>query len=356
MEDTPDRSTRRTSTQESATQRPRTGASTATSADDPELSVVVVTYNEADRVAACLESILECCRDRPATEVILVDSNSTDETVEIACEYPVTVLQIPDDELTTPGAGRYVGTEAASGDQILFVDGDIELTEGWLDDAMALVREHDDVAGVDGHLNGSDADEVEAVRMLHGVVLYDAAALDAAGGFDPHLLALEDSELSARLRDAGYRLLRLPEVVGRHPVSTGTGEVVRRWRNGYYFGLGQVFRKALASGRIVDAFVPRNPYPLVFNAWFLAGAVAALVGRTPFVAWLVLSAVLFTADVAWEGWSRAVQRSTAYAIVPLGLFRGAMMRRRKPAAYPLETTVTVQRADRDAQAATPAEP
>ena len=315
------------------------------STDDPELSVVVVTYNEADRVRTCLESVLECCRGVDS-EVILVDSNSTDETVEIACEYPITVLQIPEDDLTTPGAGRYVGTAAADGDAVLFVDGDVHLTPGWLEAAMALLDEHDDVAGIDGHLNGADASAVESVEMLHAVALYDADALDDVGGFDPHLRALEDIELGARFTATGYRLLRLPEVVGEHPVASGTSEVARRWRRGYYFGLGQAVRKSCSSVRTLLAILARYRYPLACYAWIGVGGIAALGGVVALATWLVITAILALADVAWEGRRQAAQRVSEYAILPIGFLRGAVMAPRAPSAYPIERAVTVQEADR----------
>lgn len=354
------RDTRSTTERGSQSTGNRRGQSTteqpASTSDDPALSVVVVTYNEVDRIRDCLESILEACSAVPSAEVILVDSNSADGTVEAACEYPITVLQIPDDDLTTPGAGRYVGEHAASGDRILFVDGDIELTEGWLEDALALLEDRDDVAGVDGHLNESGRAHVTSVDMCHGVALYEADALATVGGFDPHLRALEDIELGIRLRTAGYRLLRLPDVVGRHPVSSGASEVARRWQNGYYYGLGQVTRKSARSARTLAAVLSRYRYPLLFQCWLGLGAITAVLGLPVLAAWLVCSAVLFLADAAWEGRADATQRVVEYSVMPLGFLRGAFLAPRDPEEYPVEATVTVkEHGGAIEDAATPAE-
>ena len=51
------------------------------------LSVIITTYNEEVNVGDCIESALW------ADEILVVDSYSTDRTVEIAKSYPVTVLQ-----------------------------------------------------------------------------------------------------------------------------------------------------------------------------------------------------------------------------------------------------------------------
>lgn len=51
------------------------------------LSAVVITYNEADRIAACLDSLAFC------DELIVVDSFSTDDTVAIATARGARVVQ-----------------------------------------------------------------------------------------------------------------------------------------------------------------------------------------------------------------------------------------------------------------------
>jgi glycosyltransferase involved in cell wall biosynthesis len=48
-----------------------------------QISAVIITFNEEDNIASCIESIEEVCE-----EIIIVDSLSTDKTVEIARQYP----------------------------------------------------------------------------------------------------------------------------------------------------------------------------------------------------------------------------------------------------------------------------
>ena len=50
-------------------------------------SVYILTYNEEIDIAACIESVLM------ADDLILVDSFSTDRTVEIAANYPIRIFQ-----------------------------------------------------------------------------------------------------------------------------------------------------------------------------------------------------------------------------------------------------------------------
>jgi glycosyltransferase involved in cell wall biosynthesis len=50
-------------------------------------SIYILTYNEEVDIAACIESALE------SDDIILVDSFSTDRTIEIASQYPIRIFQ-----------------------------------------------------------------------------------------------------------------------------------------------------------------------------------------------------------------------------------------------------------------------
>lgn len=77
------------------------------------VSVVIVARNEQGRIRDCVASVLDTDRRIAPEEEILVDSNSSDATTEIAREYPITVSSIPSDDLTSQGAGRQVGFHQA---------------------------------------------------------------------------------------------------------------------------------------------------------------------------------------------------------------------------------------------------
>jgi len=323
--------------------RAKTDAATASegAAGLPSLSVVVPTYNEEDRIETCLASVLAAVEDDPSAEVIVVDSNSTDRTVELAREFPVTVLRIPDDDLTTPGAGRYVGQQRASGDQLLFVDGDMRISGEWLDRARRVLDQRDDVAGLDGYLNTADAAAARPVEALRGVAIYDADVLDQVHGFDPFLRAVEDVELGYRITAAGYDVRRLPMVAASHPYSPGAAELLRRWRNGYYFGIGQAVRKNLRSPRALRKFLARYRYRAAFYAWLGLGAGSLLVQPALAVAWLAVSVALFAADVAWEGRADATQRLGKYVLSSAGFVRGFFMPPPEHSEFPVEVAERV---------------
>ena len=79
------------------------------------VSVVIAARNEAANIEACVESV------RWAREIIVVENDSTDATVELARRSGATVMSNP---FTTIGAQRNVAISRATSDWIFVVDAD----------------------------------------------------------------------------------------------------------------------------------------------------------------------------------------------------------------------------------------
>jgi len=87
------------------------------------LSVVIITYNEEGNIARALESARPLVCDGEG-EIILVDSGSTDRTVEIAESYGAKVFV---EEWKGYAAQKNSAIEKATGDWILSLDADESL-------------------------------------------------------------------------------------------------------------------------------------------------------------------------------------------------------------------------------------
>lgn len=329
----------------------RTGTDGGLPGTGPDLSVVVVTRDEEDRVRPCLESVFDSCRGIGSFEVILVDSASTDRTVEYATEYPITVLQIAEEHTVSASTGRYVGENFARGDLLLHVDGDMELTGRWLARAVAYIQSHD-VAAVDGELDETDGAalsddseeptrEVEEVETINGVMLFDAETLADVGGFDPHLHGYEDIDVSLRLRAAGHTLVRLPTISAHHPDRETFLEAIRRWRHGYFFAPGQAIRKSLRQPRIAATLVARQQYKFALLGWLVLGG-ASLYGTTTFLGWLLASMLGFGMIVARRGLRGGVSFVVAKLFGLAGMTVGLRTAPRPPEAYPLDAVEVVE--------------
>jgi len=84
-----------------------------------KLSVVIITKNEEHNIRRCLESV------KWADEIILVDSQSTDKTVDIAGEYGAKIFS---PEWKGYGFAKREGVNNASGEWVLSIDADEEVT------------------------------------------------------------------------------------------------------------------------------------------------------------------------------------------------------------------------------------
>lgn len=311
--------------------------------DSLPLSVVIITENEQDRIGACIESVVTAAQQAvPAFEVILVDSASTDRTVEVAGEYPITILRIPEAETVSCGAGRYVGDHVARGDLVLHVDGDMRLTDSWLAEAVDTLESDPEVAAVEGWLNESNESSVRDVLKVGGVMCYDADALAAVGGFDPFLMGYEDVDVGYRLTAAGYRLVRLPSVSAEHPTAAGSlTEPFRRWRHGYLLAPGQTIRKSLRRPRVLRLLIARQQYKLLLLAWLAVG-LASVGSIVLFGGWLLASTLGFVAIASRRGVRGATQLGLSKFMGLVGLVYGLSHPSRDPDEYPLDSVTVVQ--------------
>lgn len=115
------------------------------------VSIVIPVYNEQDYLVACLEAIAR--QTVKPLEVIVVDNNSQDATVDIAGSFPfVTIIQEMKQGVTH---ARNRGFDAARGDIIGRIDADTVLPPGWVERAQEIFTDSS-LAAVTGSLHYYD--------------------------------------------------------------------------------------------------------------------------------------------------------------------------------------------------------
>lgn len=87
----------------------------------PTLSVVISAYNEEKSIERCLKSV-----SKLASEIIVVDNESQDKTVQLAKKYTKKVFSAPNQLMLNHN--KNTGFEKATGDWILNLDADEEVT------------------------------------------------------------------------------------------------------------------------------------------------------------------------------------------------------------------------------------
>ncbi len=95
------------------------------------LSVVIPALNEQAHLGGLLSDL--AAQTRPADEVFVVDAGSRDGTVSVAGKFPFVTLL----EGRPPVAeGRNLGGFASSGEVVVFLDADVRLKGGFLEDLL----------------------------------------------------------------------------------------------------------------------------------------------------------------------------------------------------------------------------
>jgi glycosyltransferase involved in cell wall biosynthesis len=298
----------------------------------PALSIVVIGRNEGRRLVRCLESIALIRSSHEETEVIYVDSASSDGSAEAAARLGAQTIAL---NATHPTAalGRNAGWQQARAEFILFLDGDTILNPDFPARAFDAMLADDSVAAVWGHRREIHPENSIYNRILDldwiyapgpaefcgGDVLMRRSALEAAGGYDGTLIAGEEPELCRRMRALGYQILHIDAPMTGHDLE------MHRFRQYWKRALRAGHAYAEVSSRFRRTGDPFWQAERVGNLrrggfWivsFLAVVIGSLLLRSvlPAILWLAML-LLLSLRSAWKArWKSA----TPFTLLVYGL-------------------------------------
>jgi GT2 family glycosyltransferase len=208
-------------------------------------SVVIPTLNRKKDLEECIRSIFSCSLQSSLKEVIVIDNNSEDGTIEFLKNLAEKEPRLRFTKISERNAikARNIGFNLASGDIIIHIDDDIVVDKEWL---KCLIAPYDDnsVGGVGGrllcigktagpnhgHIVGKiapwgqfftnfDSGKLREVEFLHGSNMsFRRDLVLRVKGLDPNYKInwRDDTDLCVRIRKLGYRLLFQPAAVVWH--------------------------------------------------------------------------------------------------------------------------------------------
>lgn len=283
-----------------------------------QLSVVVIGRNEGSRLERCLASVYAMKAIAPL-EVIYVDSGSSDNSREMAARLGARVLPLSDGAMTAARA-RNAGWRAATGNVILFLDGDVVLHPQFAERALQALFADPHRAAVWGDRREADPCQSVYVRVMDldwiypygdspffgGDVVIRRESLQAVQGYDESLIAGEEPEMCRRMRALGWRIEHIDAPMTAHDLAIThfAGYWRRARRTGYAFAqVADRFRST--SDPFWSAKVSRN---MVRGSFWLLSPIAAIVlsvlvrSPWPFAVWLLLLLVMSLRTVASQRW------------------------------------------------------
>ena len=210
------------------------------------LSVVIIGRNEGERLMRCIDSVREMSPIEGGVEILYVDSASVDGSPQRAAERGARVLSLSDGR-PTAARGRNAGWRAASGEFVLFLDGDTILHPDFVRQALAPFSDAG-TAVVWGHRREIRPQDSVYNRVLDldwiyppgltdfcgGDALMRRSALVEVGGYDQDLIAGEEPEMCRRMRARGYTIRHIDVPMTGHDLA------MTRW--------SQYWKRALRAG------------------------------------------------------------------------------------------------------------
>lgn len=230
------------------------------------VSVIVRSKDRAHTIERALQSI--GIQTHPA-EIVVVDSGSTDGTVEIARRYADRIIEIAPEEFTYGGALN-TGAEAASGEVHIALSAHCSLPDaGWIE---RLVAHYSDpaVAGVCGNRFGPDGRRLTQPLRRGPTTEPDPnpywgytnhagswrAEVRARLPFSTELIACEDNDWERRVRAAGLSMVFDPSlaIAASHRRREG-------WR--------ALYRRAHREGEAIQLITGKRPATIgdVLSEW-----------------------------------------------------------------------------------------
>lgn len=225
------------------------------------LGVVIIGRNEGERLKRCFESVLGTSGNILGTSknIIYVDSGSTDNSVSLAEKMEISVVELDMSIPFSAARGRNAGFDYLMKinpevDYVQFIDGDCQLIDGWLKEAVEFLKTQKTYAVVCGRLREQNPDKsiynrlcdiewdgtVGDIGSCGGIFMIRAEAYKEVGGMNPTIIAGEESEMCIRLRLKDWKIFRLDHDMAWHDAEmTKFSQWWKRSkRSGYAYALG----------------------------------------------------------------------------------------------------------------------
>ncbi|GAA0137165.1 hypothetical protein YSY43_40060 [Paenibacillus sp. YSY-4.3] len=168
-------------------------------------SIVILAYNQQEIIEVCLTSLSrQSLQEGDSFEVVLVDNGSTDGTEELihqlAVNYPLIYRYIPSTAQSSRAVSRNQGIVSASGDIVIFLDGDQIPGPGFVAEHLRVHKYADDklVIGFRRYM------EQGAIAGGRGKTLFDEGRLPPFEEDERFWLMEQFSENAGALRTAWH--------------------------------------------------------------------------------------------------------------------------------------------------------
>lgn len=236
----------------------------------PIVSAIITTYNSAGTLERLLISLKQ--QTYKNLEIVVVDNNSKDETVQIAKKYTKLVFNKGPERSDQ----RNFGVEKSHGSYLLILDSDMEMTPKVVGECVELFESKDpSLGGIiipeqsvgNGFWTQAKIFEREINRgydYFEAARFYPKTIFNKYKGYDTELIGPEDWDLPRRVAK-DYRIVRISSLILHHE---GNLSLKKLYQKKYYYGLS--VHKFLKKQQL-SPISPSTIYflrPAFYHNWF----------------------------------------------------------------------------------------
>jgi glycosyltransferase involved in cell wall biosynthesis len=229
-----------------------------------EISIIICCYNSEGRIGVTLEYLAkQILPDDVSLEVILVDNNCTDKTVDVAKEawannkFKLVILK---ESTPGPEAARRCGMKYSQSEYLLCCDDDNWLEPDYVANAYLFLNENSEYAAIGGW--GDVVSDCEIPEWFEAYeTKYACGKTGKEGAVDTLITAGLFLRRAAwkQLMDSGFQ----PVLSGRKGSGLQTGEDleltlalrISGWK--LYFSEGLYFKHYMPAGRLTEEYLIR---------------------------------------------------------------------------------------------------
>ena len=206
--------------------------------NSPKVSVIIINYNGKYLLEKCLESLFKVTYNN--FEVILVDNNSSDETVDFITKNYPSIILIKLDANKGFAEPNNIASKVAKGNFILFLNNDTEVTPNFLTELVQVLLANDQI-GIcqslllkpDGEIDSS-GDFIDTIGVVYNskkqinkireissargasMIIRKKLFLDLDGFDEKFFVSFEDVDLGWRTWIKGYKVVINPKSIVYH--------------------------------------------------------------------------------------------------------------------------------------------
>jgi GT2 family glycosyltransferase len=239
-----------------------------------DLSIIIPSYNTKDLLDRCLESIFSSIKHSTySVEVIVVDNNSTDGSVEMLNKKYEQVIKVFNKENVGYGKANNIGIKKSNGTHILLLNSDCKVLNAAIETLFIFSKKHDHsfvggkllnedmtpqasggpfyslpvvfamlfLKGDAFHVTRSSPKNVQRMDWISGAcIMAPKKIFEDVGGFDEGIfMYMEEIDLLYRAKKMGYDVWFNPEAYFVHSGAASAGHkkepVVNIYRGLDYF-------------------------------------------------------------------------------------------------------------------------